>query len=75
MTTMEIRDAYRIVFNDLMNMNCDLLVGKYDAKHGSEQFVNGIGAVMRLLAYGMSVPEGQAFEELFSKNMIESEKD
>lgn len=71
---MKIKDAYRIVFNDLMDMNCDLLVGKYDAKYSSEQFVDGIGVVMRLLAYGMSVPEGQAFEELFSKNMFELER-
>lgn len=27
-----VKDAYRIVFNDMMNSECGLLVGKYDAK-------------------------------------------
>ena len=72
--TTTVRNAYRVVFNDLMDMNCDLLVGKYDTKYTSKQFMGGIKIVMGLLAYGMSVPEGQAFEELFIKNITESER-
>lgn len=29
-----VKDAYRIVFNDMMNSECGLFVGKYDAKNG-----------------------------------------
>lgn len=30
--TNTVKDAYKIVFNDMINSECDLLVGKYDAK-------------------------------------------
>lgn len=69
-----IQDAYRMVFNDIMNNGCQLFVGKYDAKNGSSQFMYGIATVMELIAYKVSEADGDAFSELFYSTMIECEK-
>jgi hypothetical protein len=31
-----LQDAYRMVYNDMLNGGCEMLVGKYDATNGSE---------------------------------------
>ena len=31
-----LQDAYRMVYNDMLNSGCGLLVGQYDAKNGSK---------------------------------------
>ena len=72
--TQTIQDAYRIVYNDILNSGCDLLVGKYDAKNGNEKFMYGISTVMEFIAYRVSEADGDAFSDLFVKNMIKSEK-
>lgn len=53
-----VKDAYRIVFNDMMNSECGLLVGKYDAKNGDEKFMHGIDVVMEWIAYRASEKTG-----------------
>jgi hypothetical protein len=68
------QDAYRIVFNDMMNSGCGLLVGQYDAKNGKEEFMHGIATVMEWIAYRVSEEQGDDFSDLFVKNLIESEK-
>lgn len=68
------QDAYRIVFNDMMNSGCGLLVGQYDAKNGKEDFMHGIATVMEWIAYRVSEEQGDDFSDLFVKNLIESEK-
>lgn len=65
-----VKDAYRIVFNDMMNSECGLLVGKYDAKNGDEKFMYGIDVVMEWIAYRASEKQGA----MFFNNMIESQK-
>lgn len=72
--TNTVKEAYRIVFNDMMNSGCGLLVGKYDAKNGDEKFMHGIDTVMEWIAYKISEAQGDDFSELFIKNMIESQK-
>lgn len=72
--TKTVQDAYRIVFNDMMNRDCGLLVGKYDARNGNNHFMFGIGMVMEWIAYSVSDADGDAFSELFTNNLIESEK-
>ncbi len=72
--TNTVKEAYRIVFNDMMNSGCGLLVGKYDAKNGDEKFMHGIDTVMEWIAYKTSEAQGDDFSELFIKNMIESQK-
>lgn len=69
-----VQDAYRIVFNDMMNSSCGLLVGKYDAKNGNEKYMFGVDTVMEWIAYKVSEAQGDDFSELFTKNMVESQK-
>lgn len=72
--TSTVQDAYRIVFNDMMNSDCGLLVGKYDAKNGDEKFMHGISTVMEWIAYRASKVQGENFSLMFIENMIECEK-
>lgn len=69
-----VQDAYRIVFNDMMNSGCGLLVGHYDAKNGNEKYMFGVDTVMEWIAYKVSEAQGDDFSELFTKNMVESQK-
>lgn len=69
-----VKDAYRIVFNDMMNSECGLLVGKYDAKNGDEKFMYGIDVVMEWIAYRASEKQGEEFSAMFFDNIIESQE-
>lgn len=69
-----VKDAYRIVLNDMMNSGCGLLVGKYDAKNGDEKFMHGIDVVMEWIAYRASEKQGEEFSAMFFDNMIESQE-
>lgn len=71
--TNTVKDAYRIVFNDMMNSECGLLVGKYDAKNGNKDFMHGINTVMEWIAYRASEKQGEEFSAMFCDNMIESQ--
>lgn len=72
--TNTVKDAYRIVLNDMMNSGCGLLVGKYDAKNGDEKFMHGIDVVMEWIAYRASEKQGEEFSAMFFDNMIESQE-
>lgn len=72
--TNTVKDAYRIVLNDMMNSGCGLLVGKYDAKNGDEKFMHGIDVVMEWIAYKASEKQGEEFSAMFFDNMIESQE-
>lgn len=72
--TNTVKDAYRIVLNDMMNSGCGLLVGKYDAKNGDEKFMHGINVVMEWIAYRASEKQGEEFSAMFFNNMIESQE-
>jgi hypothetical protein len=67
-----IQDAYRIVLNDMMNSGCGILVGEYDAKNGSEQYMYGVSTVMEWIAYKVNEETGNDFSDLFTKNLIKS---
>ena len=69
-----VREAYRIVLNDILNNDCGMFIGEYDAKNGSAEFMNGIGTVMEYLAYLVSDEYGAKFEDIFLKNLIKSEE-
>lgn len=69
-----VQDAYRIVFNDMLNSGCGLLVGEYDAKNGNKQFMYGISTVMEWIAYCVSEADGDEFSDLFIENMMKSEE-
>lgn len=72
--TNTVKEAYRIVFNDMMNSGCGLLIGRYDAKNGNEKYMFGVDTVMEWIAYKVSEAQGDDFSELFMKNMVECQK-
>ena len=72
--TNTVKDAYRIVFNDMMNSECGLLVGKYDARNGDEKFMHGIDTAMEWIAYRVSEKQGDEFSAMFFDNMIDSQE-
>ena len=72
--TTELRDAYKMVLEDMMNSECGLLVGKYDARNGGKQFMFGVSTVMEWIACRVSDDTLDEFENLFLKNMLESER-
>lgn len=69
----ELEKAYSTVFYDLMQMNCGMLVGKYDACNGSESFMHGIHTVMELIA-AKADEDYFEFSDMFTRNMIESQE-
>ena len=69
-----LREAYRIVLNDILYNRCGMFVGNYDAKNGSAEFMHGIETVMEYIAYSISDEQGDNFSNLFIKNMIASEQ-
>lgn len=66
------KEAFEFVLNKLME--CGLFIGEYDARNGDEHFMYGISVVMESIAYHVSDEVGDAFSDLFTRNMIESEK-
>lgn len=73
--TDNLQNAYRMVFNDIMNSGVNLFKGIYDAENGDVSFMYGIEAVMEYLAYKVSEADYDNFSELFTQNIIDSEKD
>lgn len=69
----ELEKAYTTVFYDLMDMDCGILVGKYDARNGSESFMYGIHTVMELIA-AKADEDYFEFSDMFTRNMIESQE-
>lgn len=61
--------AYMTVYNDLKKV--DVFMGKYDAKHGSEQFMHGVLGVMEVIASGAGIHD--EYESQAVSNMIKSE--
>ena len=52
---------------------CDLFIGKYDARNGNKDFMYGIQTVMEYLSYKVSDEYGENFSNTFLKNMVDSE--
>lgn len=73
--TDNLQNAYRMVFNDIMNSDVNLFQGIYNAKNGNVSFMYGIETVMEYLAYKVSEADYDNFSKLFTQNMIDSEKD
>lgn len=71
---MNVKEAYNVVLSDILNNGSKLLVGKYDANNGNKHFMNGILTAMEYIAYKVDEKTGNEFIELFTQNMINSEK-
>lgn len=70
----KVKDAYRIVLDDILNSGCEMMVGTYDAKNGDRRFMYGVSAVMDWIAYKVNDKVGDEFSEMFLDNMIKSER-
>ena len=64
--------AFEIVLKNLCNVG--MFTGKYDAKHGSKEFMDGIETVMEFIAYGIDEKAGEEFTEWFLENRTISEE-
>lgn len=69
---MNLQDAYRMVYNDILNKDVGLLVGRYDAKNGNTDYMHGIATVMEFIAINVSEADCDDFENIFYSNMLES---
>ena len=69
-----LRKAYEMVLNDIANSGCGLMVGKYDAKNGNEDFINGVSTVMEWIAYKVSDEMGDDFSDTFTQNITISKQ-
>lgn len=69
---MTLQDAYRIVYNDILNKDVGLLVGRYDARNGGTEYMHGIATVMEFIAINVSEADCDDFENIFYNNMLES---
>lgn len=72
--TKDLQKAYEMVFNDMTNSGCGLLLGKYDARNGEDTYMHGVCMVMEWIAYRVNNDVGNAFSDVFIQNMMESEK-
>ena len=66
------KDTLSNIFDELCK--CELFIGKYDARHGKEEFMYGIETVMETLADMISTKKADEFCKLFTENMITSEE-
>lgn len=58
----------------LKMMECPMFRGEYDAKHGSEYFMNGIATVMESLASLVDDTFCQEISDVFTHNMVKSQE-
>ena len=55
-------------------MKCPMFRGEYDAKHGSESFMDGIATVMESLARLVDDAFYQEVSDIFTHNMVKSQE-
>lgn len=66
------QDAYRIVYNDILNRDIGLFLGEFDAKNGDFGFMNGIGTVMEFIALEVSEADYEDFQKIWLENLKKS---
>lgn len=64
-----LRDAYRIVYNDILNKDIGLFLGRFDAEHGNFHFMFGVETVMEFIATNVSEKNGEDFITMFIDNL------
>lgn len=55
-------------------MECPMFRDEYDAKHGSESFMDGISTVMEYLASLVDDTFCQEISDVFTHNMVKSQE-
>lgn len=68
------QDAYRIIYNDMLNRDIGLFLGKFDAKNGNPNFMYGISTVMEFIAYECSEADYDDFQTIWDTNFQQSIK-
>lgn len=71
---MDKKEAYKIVFYDLILSGCGIFQGKYDALKGSKLYMYGVSFVMEYIAQQVSEGCYDDFSDLFMLNMVKSEE-
>ena len=66
------QEAYRIVYNDILNRDIGLFLGKFDAKNGKPEFMYGISTLMDFIAYESSEADYEDFQKLWFENFQKS---
>ena len=69
---MTIAQAYQIVLRDIVDKDCGLLVGRFDARHREKSFMCGVLTTMEYLANMADPDTEEKFMALFEKNFLES---
>lgn len=70
-----IKKAYKQVFRDMLLHGLDMFRGIYDAKNGDESFMFGVQTVMEYIAYNVNEETFNKFSDMFTENMIKSDKE
>ena len=70
----DLTEEEKVVLNNIINelKKIPMFIGKYDAKHGNENFMYGISSVMGCLGFMVSDECGYALENEFLNNMVKS---
>lgn len=66
------QDAYRIVYNDILNNDISLFLGNFDAKNGKKEYMHGICTVMEFIANNVSEQDYEDFEKIWWENFRKS---
>lgn len=69
---MEVKEAYKIVYEDMKKNAPPLFFGKYDAIHGNEKYMYGIGTVMEFITFHLKESDNKEYQETFLNNIIAS---
>ena len=64
------KEAFKIVYDELTQ--CPMFCGKYDALHGSEDFMFGICTVMENIVINIDEDTYDEFSTLWVNNSLES---
>lgn len=66
----ELHEAYKMVYDDIMNRGSGMFQGVHDAKHGNENFMFGIYTVMEFISYNAGT--FNEFSDIFHDNFQKS---
>ena len=66
------QEAYKIVYNDILNRGIGLFLGQFDAKNGKPEFMYGISTLMDFIAYQSSEKDYDDFQIIWFENFQKS---
>ena len=67
-----LQNAYKIVYDDIVNSGVGLFTGNFDSKNGNKNFMYGICTVMEFIAYNASEQDYNDFGEIWLENFMKS---